>query len=111
MCADDKIGLDRPSEIPEGRAIVFMEMVRQLDRGTKTFSQASVVLLDVGFTLAQVECLLAVYRDARSISATDVNHRDERRGRRGTWEMPRVASPPLISPQPFVLKRGRWTRR
>jgi len=83
-------------------------LTRQLDRGAKTVSQAAEVLLEVGLTLAQVNCMLAVYKDVRGVSSAVPDHLDKRYRPMGSGKMPSVAvvSPPFY-PKPSVLKKRR----
>lgn len=110
MDMDDKLNSLRPTEIPEGRAIVFKEMVRQLDKGVKTLSQAAEVLIDVGFSQADADFMLAVYVDERKKRPAE-NDRGEKCRRAGSLRVPRLMAPPLQGPQPFSIKRVTKRRR
>jgi hypothetical protein len=95
--------------IPEGRAIVFVEMMEQLNKLEKTLAEAAAVLREVGFTPAQADALVNVFKaisEAKGGKVAEHDFQTKRNIFTHGWSAPAVP-PPIARRRGFFVVRNR----
>jgi hypothetical protein len=111
MYIGDKLKVARltATGIPEGRAIVFLEMLEQVKKLEKTLSEAAAVLREVGFTPAQADTIMAVFKAIIEENGHKVAEHDFQTKRNvftHSWSAPAVP-PPIGRRRGFVIVKDR----
>ncbi len=91
--------------IPEGQAIVFIEMLQQIAKRQKTLKEAGAVLRAVGFTPAQADTLMEAFKaitEARGGKLAEHDFQTDRCLFTHAWSAPPV-SPPLAARKKFSV--------